>query len=97
MKISGRNGSKKKLGGTNMFNYSNELGKLSEESGSRSLTHSLDMGIRYYLFFLAVMLYNLVMVTNLTMKISDIECISLIDFRISMSKHRWAKIMNDRG
>jgi hypothetical protein len=46
------------LGGTNMFNYSNELGKLSEESGSRSLTHSLDMGIRYYLFFLAVMLYN---------------------------------------
>jgi len=36
MRISGRNGLKKKLGGTNMSNYSNELRKLSEESGSRS-------------------------------------------------------------
>ena len=41
MKISGRNGSKKKLGGTNMLNYSNELKKLSEGSGSRSLGKSL--------------------------------------------------------
>ena len=46
------------MGSANMLNYSSELRKLSEESGSRSLTHSLDMGIRYYLFFLAVMLYN---------------------------------------
>jgi dolichol-phosphate mannosyltransferase len=38
MKILGRNGSKKKLGGTNMLNYSNEARKLSEESGSRSPT-----------------------------------------------------------
>ena len=38
MRISGRNGSKKKLGGTNMLNYSSELRKLSEESGSRSLS-----------------------------------------------------------
>ena len=37
MKISGRNGSKKKLGGTNMLNYSSELRKLSEGSGSRSI------------------------------------------------------------
>ena len=36
MKISERNGYKKKLGGINMLNYSNELGKLSEGSGSRS-------------------------------------------------------------
>ena len=42
MKNSGRNGSKKKLGGTNMLNYSSELRKLSEGSGSRSRL-SIDM------------------------------------------------------
>ena len=55
MKISGRNGSKKKLGGTNMLNYSSELGKLSEESGSR-----LDsaMGLK-------AIAYNLMVVSNM--------------------------------
>ena len=36
MKISGRNGSKKKWGGTKMLNYSSEFGKLSEWSGPGS-------------------------------------------------------------
>lgn len=36
MKISKRNDWKKKMGGANMLNYLNELGKLSDGSESRS-------------------------------------------------------------
>jgi hypothetical protein len=55
------------------------------------------MGIRYFLFFLSVLLYNLWMLLNLLRRMFGYAWITLMDFLIAMGRGRWHRIMNDHG
>jgi len=59
--------------------------------------HSPEMGVRYFLFFLSVLLYNMWMLMNLMRRLSGHAWITLMDFIIAMSRGRWHIIMNDNG
>ena len=68
-----------------------------EKSDTKEKTHSPDMGVRYFLFFLSVLLYDMWMLINLLRKLSGAGWITLMDFIIAMSRGRWHSIMNDHG
>lgn len=68
-----------------------------EKSDTKEKTRSPEMGIRYFLFFLSVLLYNMWMLINLIRKLSGAGWITLMDFIIAMSRGRWHSIMNDHG
>ena len=68
-----------------------------EKKDVKENTHSPEMGIRYFLFFLSVLLYNMWMLINLIRKLSGVRWITLMDFTIAMSRGRWKMIMNDEG
>ena len=68
-----------------------------EKSDTREKTHSPEMGVRYFLFFFSVLLYNLWMLLNLLRRMSGYVWFTLMDFLIAMSRGRWHKIMNDHG
>ena len=55
------------------------------------------MGVRYLLFFLSVLLYNMWILINLLRKLSGVGWITLMDFIIAMSRGEWVTIMNDNG
>lgn len=60
-------------------------------------THSPNMGVRYFLFFLSVLIYNLWILLNLIRRISGSGWITLMGFVIDMIRGRWKQIMNDNG
>jgi hypothetical protein len=68
-----------------------------EKKDTKEKTHSPEMGIRYFLFFLSVLLYNLWMLINLIRKLSGAGWITLMDFITAMSRGEWVRIMNDNG
>jgi len=68
-----------------------------EKKEAKERTHSPEMGVRYFLFFLSVLLYNMWMLVNLLRKLSGAGWITLMDFIIAMSRGRWHIIMNDHG
>ena len=68
-----------------------------EKSGMKGKTHSPDMGIRYFLFFLSVLLYNMWMLINLIRRLSGYSWITLMDFIIAMGRGKWGAAMNDNG
>ncbi|EQD76066.1 transposase IS4 family protein, partial [mine drainage metagenome] len=68
-----------------------------EKSDTEEKTHSPEMGLRYFLFFLSVLLYNMWILLNLIRIMSGIAWITLMDFEIAMSRGRWKMIMNDNG
>lgn len=68
-----------------------------EKKDVKEKTHSPEMGVRYFLFFLSVLLYNMWMLLNLLRRIAGNKWITLMDFVIAMSRGRWHIIMNDNG
>jgi len=68
-----------------------------EKSDTGEKTHSPEMGLRYFLFFLSVLLYNMWILLNFIRLMSGIAWITLMDFEIAMSRGRWKMIMNDNG
>ena len=68
-----------------------------EKKETKEKTHSPEMGVRYLLFFLSVLLYNMWMLLNLLRRIAGNKWITLMDFIIAMSRRRWHIIMNDNG
>lgn len=68
-----------------------------EKKDVKEKTHSLDMGVRYFLFFLSVLLYNMWILLNLLRIISGYGWITLMDFIIAMGRGKLNIIMNDNG
>ena len=68
-----------------------------EKKDTKEKTHSPEMGIRYFLFFLSVLIYNMWILINLIRKLSGVGWITLMDFAIAMSRGRWRNIINDHG
>lgn len=68
-----------------------------EKSSIKEKTHSPDMGVRYFLFFLSVLLYNMWILLNLIRRISEAAWITLMDFAIAMMRGRWKMMINDMG
>ncbi len=56
-----------------------------EKADAKEKTHSPEMGIRYFLFFLSVLLYNLWMLLNLLRRMFGYAWITLMDFLIAMA------------
>lgn len=68
-----------------------------EKADAKEKTHSPEMGVRYFLYFLSVLLYNTWILMNLMRRLSKYAWITLMDFLIAMSRGRWRMIMNDNG
>ena len=68
-----------------------------EKKEAKEKTHSPEMGVRYFLFFLSVLLYNMWMLINFFRKLSGAGWITLMDFIIAMSRGRWLSIISDHG
>lgn len=68
-----------------------------EKKETKEKTHSPEMGVRYFLFFLSVLLYNMWMLINLIRRLSGCAWITLMDFIIAMGRGEWVRIMNDNG
>ena len=66
-----------------------------ENKEAKGKTYSPDIGVRYFLLFFSVLLYNMWMLVNLLRKLSGAGWITLMDFIIAMSRGRWHIIMND--
>ena len=67
-----------------------------EKKDVKEKTHSPDMGVRYFLFFLSMLLYNMCMLFNIIRRIAGYGWITLMDFIISMGR-RNNIIMNNNG
>ena len=68
-----------------------------EKKDAKERTHSPDMGIRNFMFFLSVLLYNLWLLINLIRIRSGYAWLTLMDFLIAMGRGKWMRIMNDNG
>ena len=68
-----------------------------EKREAKKKTHSPEMGVRYFLFFLSVLLYNMWMLLNLLRRIAGNKWITFMDFIIAMSRRSWHTIINDNG
>ena len=68
-----------------------------EKKDVKGKTHSPDMGIRYFLFFLSVLLYNMRLLFNIIRRMANYEWITLMDFIIAMGRSKLNILMNDSG
>ena len=68
-----------------------------EKKDVKEKTHSPDMGVRYFLFFLSVLLYNMWILFNLIRRMANYGWVTLMDFIISMGRGKWNIVMNDNG
>ena len=57
-----------------------------EKKEAKGKTHSPEMGVRYFLFFLSVLLYKMWMLVNLLRKLSCAGWITLMHFITAMSR-----------
>ncbi len=55
------------------------------------------MGVRYFLFFLSVLLYNMWLLFNIIRRMANYGWIALMDFIIAMGRSKLNIIMNDSG
>jgi len=60
-------------------------------------THSPDIGVRYFIFYYSVLIYNLWILTNPMRRLSGLEWIIFMDFVIDMKMGRWGSITGDFG
>ena len=67
------------------------------ENGYLEKTHSPDMGVRYFLFFLSVLLYNMWVLVNIIRRMAGYGWITLMDFIIAMGRSKWNMIMKGNG
>ena len=73
-----------------------------KKSDTKEKTHSHEMGMRYFLLFFSVLLYNLGIILNLLRGMSRHAWITLIDFIIAMSRrdvaqyYEWSWMTRDR-
>ena len=67
-----------------------------EKKDVKEKAHSPDMGVRYFLFFLSVLLYNMWMLFDLIRRMAGYGWITLMDFIISMGR-RNNIIMDNNG
>ena len=68
-----------------------------EKKDVKEKTHSPDMGVRYFLFYISVLLYNMWVLFNIIRRITGYGWITLMDFIIAMGRSKWNIIMNDSG
>jgi len=68
-----------------------------EKSDTKEKTHTPNMGVRRFLFFFSVLLYNLWILLNLIRINSGAGWMTLMDFGIAVSRGRWKAMMNDNG
>ncbi len=68
-----------------------------EKKDVKEKTHSPDMGVRYFLFYLSVLIYNMWVLLNLIRRISGYGWITLMDFIIAMGRSKFGIIMNGDG
>ncbi len=68
-----------------------------EKKETKEKTHSTAIAVRYFLYFLAVLLYNLWILINLVRIKSGYSWLILMDFLIAMGRGKWVMIMNDNG
>ena len=68
-----------------------------EKKDVKEKTHSPDMGVRYFLFFLSVLLYNMWVLFNLLRRMANYGWVTLMDFIISMGRSKLNIIINDNG
>lgn len=80
-------GNVKELAQTYRERWGVENGYL-EKKDVKEKTHSPDMGVRYFLFFLSVLLYNMWILFNLIRRIAGYGWITLMDFIISMGRDK---------
>ena len=57
-----------------------------EKKDVRGKTHSPDMGVRYFLFYLSVLLHNMCVLFNILRRMSGYPWITLMDFIIAMGR-----------
>ncbi len=60
-------------------------------------THSPDIGVRYFIFYFSVLLYNLWILINLMRRLSELTWLIFMDFVIDMKMGRWGSITGDFG
>ncbi|MHB8560947.1 MAG: transposase, partial [Thermoplasmataceae archaeon] len=60
-------------------------------------THSPDIGVRYFIFYFSVLIYNLWILINLMRRLSGQTWIVFMDFVIDMKMGRWGSITGDYG
>ncbi|HII82273.1 MAG TPA: hypothetical protein HA269_03155 [Ferroplasma sp.] len=60
-------------------------------------THSPDIGVRYFIFYFSVLLYNLWILINLMRRLSELTWLIFMDFVIGMKRGRWGSITGDFG
>ena len=60
-------------------------------------THSPDIGVRYFIFYFSVLIYNLWILINLMRRLSGLAWNVSMDFVIDMMKGRWGSITGDYG
>ncbi len=68
-----------------------------EKKDVKEKTHSSDMGVRYFLFFISVLLYNMWVLFNLLRRVAGYGWITLMDYIRAMGRSKWNMIMNDNG
>ena len=68
-----------------------------EKKDVKERTHSPDMGVRHFLFYLSVLVYNMWVLLNLIRRISGYGWITLMDFIISMGRGKLNIIMKGNG
>jgi IS4 transposase len=68
-----------------------------EKKYVKEKTHSPDMGVRYFLFYISVLLYNMWVLFNIIRRMANYGWFTLMDFIIAMGRSKWNIIMNDCG
>ena len=68
-----------------------------EKKDVKEKTHSPDMGVRYFFFFLSVLLYNMWTLLNLLRITAGYGWLPLMDFIIAMGRGKLNIIMNASG
>ena len=68
-----------------------------EKKDVKEKTHSPDIGVRYFLFYISVLIYNMWVLFNLIRRITGYGWNTLMDFIIAMGRSKWNIIMNDNG
>ncbi len=87
-------GNARELAETCIERWGIENGHL-EKKDMKEKTHSPDMGVMYFLFFLSVLIYNMWMLFNLIRRIAGYGWNTPMDFIISMGRRRNI-IMNNK-
>ena len=68
-----------------------------EKKDVKEKTYSPDMGVRYFLFYISVLLYNMWVLFNIIRRMAGYGWVTLMDFIIAMGRSKLNIIMNDSG